>query len=82
MLVLRDSLLGNVLWRESQGYGEKPFASAKAIEGVTHESSQSSQQKPGIDAGLPRNDLCRTLLSNGIGKTDYISEHGMLAGYW
>lgn len=52
-------------------FGEKakvvvgqPFASAGAIKGVTHGSTQSPQQKPGIDVELFKNNL--TLLFNGM----------------
>lgn len=46
------------------------FASAEEIMCVTRRSPQPSQQTSGRDMRLPAEDLCRSLLSNGVNLCD------------
>lgn len=51
-----------------QGYGWTVFA--EEIRSEIHGVTELCQQKPGIEMRLPRNELWRTLLSNGVDPLD------------
>lgn len=48
----------------------QPFTSAKDVKYMTHGSTQSCQQKPGIEMELSRKVLWKTLLPNSMNRHD------------
>lgn len=54
--IAKDANVGRFIdWKEGQLCGWKNFT--EEIRCMTHGSNQQSQQKPGIEMGLSRNDL-------------------------